>query len=188
MSDSSDVSSFETTVDDFEDTKSESESTSTSEVSENDDQENIDSVKASTSKNKSFQRKSKPEGARVTRKVRYVYPPKAGEKDERISLKIMMTPFEYAEIIGELTEKISQEKIKIHPKYADYPTVDLLKIAKMMIDDTSIDIPLMYKRPIDNPTNPTIVEIFKVRELMTPDQRLFNHIEKYMPKSDWRVF
>lgn len=186
MSESSDVSSFESS--DNNNNEEEMSISDTSSKNEEDgDQEIIDSVKASTSRNKSFQKKNKDESSRLIKKVRYVYPPKPGEKDERISPKIM-SPFEYAEIIGELTEKISQSKIKIHPKYFYFPTVDLLKIARMMIDDTSIDIPLMYKRPIDNPTNPTLVEIFKVRELLTPSQRLINHIEKYTPVSNWKVF
>jgi DNA-directed RNA polymerase subunit K/omega len=98
-----------------------------------------------------------------------------------------MTPFELAALIGERAEMISRGA-KIHPKYAGYPTVDLIKIATLEIEDPTIPFPLMLKRPIDHPTHPTIVEIFKVRELLTPSQRLTNHIVKYTPVSNWRVF
>lgn len=190
MSDNSDISDFESTIEDDIEEKSNSSRSSkkSSDEDEDDDPEMVDSVRASTSRNKSFQRKSRNDvdGARITRKVRYVYPPKPGEKDERISPRFM-TPFELAALIGERAEMISRGG-KIHPKYANYPTVDLIKISALEIEDSTIPFPLMLKRPIDNPTHPTLVEIFKVRELLTPNQRLTNHIDKYTPVSNWRVF
>lgn len=188
MSDNSDISDFESTVEDDVEEKSHSSSSSSSSSDDNDeeDREMIDSVRASTSKNKSFQRKNKDEGARITRRVRYVYPPGPGEKDERISPP-RMAMFEYAKLVGKRADMISRGA-KIHPKYANYPTVDLEKIARLEIEDTTIPFPLMLRRPIDNPTHPTLVEIFRVRELMTPSQRLTNHIQKYTPVSPWRVF
>lgn len=191
MSDNSDISDFESTVDDLLDeepsnSSSSSSSSSSSDESGTEDLEVTDSMKVSTTRNKSFQRKAKDDGARITRKVKYVYSPKPGEKDERIS-PFRMTEFEYAALIGERTEMISRGA-KIHPTYANYPTVDLERIARMELDDRTIPFPLMLKRPIDHPTHPTLVEIFNVREISLPDQRLTNYIEKYLPVNTWRVF
>ncbi len=186
MSEGSDISEFESTIEDFDDEKSESSSSSSSSSSGEEEREMMDSVKASTSKNKSYQRKNKDDGARITRKIKYIYPPALGQRDERTSPP-RMTPYEYASLVGKRADMISRGA-KIHPKYANYPTVDLLKIARLELDDSSIPFPLMIKRPIDNPTHPTIVEIWKVRELSTPSQRLTNHIEKYIPENTWRVF
>lgn len=120
------------------------------------------------------------------RKIKIVGPPKDGSPDQRISPP-RMTKYEYAALIGERAEMISKGA-RIHPKYAGVDTIDLIKIAQMELDDYSIPFPLMIRRPVDNPMFGKIVEVFKVRELTTPKQRLTKHIEKYTPENPWTLF
>ena len=162
--------------------KTESESESEISDSDNDNSGVLDSVKASIPRSK---RSRGAFGSK--RKIRYVYAPKEGEPDRRISPK-RMTKYEYARVIGERAEMISKGA-RIHPKYENFDTVDLCKIAKLELDDRSIPFPLDIPRPMGNPANPVLYEVFNPHEpgFLMPHELLTNHVEKYIPKNAWKV-
>lgn len=162
-----------------EDEMSRESSGSDTDDSSSDKEAFMDSVRTSVPRS----RKTK----KYKNKVRYVYAPMEGESDKRISPKTM-TIYEYARMIGERAEMISKGG-KIHPKYQNVDTVDLLKIAQMELDDRSIPFPLVFHRPIDNPTNAKIIEVFNPHEpgFFTHNYMLTKSIDKYTPDNAWRV-
>lgn len=119
------------------------------------------------------------------RKVKVFVRPELGEEDKRIPIN-RITNFEYTSLIGQRAIQIG-EGIPVHPKYRG-KSHDLLELARMELDDTSIPFPFKIRRPVGNPTNPVRMEIFDVRELMLPEQLLVNRIDEYMPKTDYKVY
>lgn len=121
-------------------------------------------------------------------KKHYIYAPLSGQPDRRISPK-KITNYEYCRLIGERAEQISKGA-PVHPKYSSSGIHDLIKIAQMELDDRSIEFPLNVYRPIGNPMEPSVMEVFNPHEpnVYLPDELLVNHIEKYIPKNLWKLF
>lgn len=169
---SDDISAFSDLIEETEKSDSEDET----ETKDSSRVRVIDSVKTSNIKriNKS-------------KKIKYIYAPSPGEKDKRISPK-RMSKFEYTRLIGERAEMISKGS-PIHPKYSDIKVFDLLEIARLELNDRSIPFPINIYRPIGDPINPKVIEVFNPHEpgFLSPVDLLSQYIDKYEFENSWRV-
>lgn len=154
----SDISDFsEESISEFESEKSEEEESDT---------ESVNSLVEDDSKT------IKTTGSRKrNKKIKYIFAPKNGEKDQRISPKYI-NKFEYTRLIGERAEMIGNGS-PVHPKYQNHPNKDPLEVAKLELDDLDIPFPLNIYRKVDNPSCGNIVEVFNPHE---PGIKLFHQM------------
>lgn len=118
----------------------------------------------------------------------FIFAPKVGEIDKRISPK-RMTTFEYASLIGHRADMISKGS-PVHPKFQNSPEMDLLRISQMELDSRDIPFPLNIYRPIDNPSYGQVIEVFNPHEpgFYTPTERLTVGIEEFSVFNSWNIF
>lgn len=171
----SDVDFSESSISSFD--FSEPVSSEDAEDSEEESSYFLDSVRPSDNKTQLLEGK----------RIKIIYPPGPGEKDERTSPK-RMTLYEYTNLIGERAEQIGKG-VPVHPKYRG-SSVDLLKLAQMELEDRSIPFPLLIKRPIGNPTIPVRFEIFDPREpnFLMPHELLVDKVERLFPSTNYKVY
>ena len=145
----------------------------------------LDSVKTITTSKKKTPVKQKKSSKK---EEVYIFAPKVGETDKRISPK-RMTTYEYASLIGHRAEMISKGS-PVHPKFQNSPEMDLLKISQMELDTRDIPFPLNIYRPIDNPSYGQVIEVFNPHEpgFFTPTERLTVGIEEFSSFNSWNIF
>lgn len=134
----------------------------------------------------SIKRKSSKKGSQKTPTI-VRGPAQPGEKDMRISTK-NITDYEYCMLIGSRAQDIADGE-PVHPLYANNGIHDLIKIAKMELDDRSIEFPLNVLRPIGNPMDPVRIEVFNPHEpgVLLPGELLVSQVEAYISKNSWKV-
>jgi DNA-directed RNA polymerase subunit K/omega len=146
----------------------------------------LDSTKTATTSKRKTPAKEKNKTSK--KEEIFIFAPKVGEIDKRISPK-RMTTFEYASLIGHRADMISKGS-PVHPKFQNSPEMDLLKISQMELDSRDIPFPLNIYRPIDNPSYGQVIEVFNPHEpgFYTPTERLTAGIEEFSVFNSWNIF
>ncbi len=105
--------------------------------------------------------------------------------DDRKTLNIM-TPYEYARLIGIRAAQIEANH-PVHYLVKDAETDDPIELAELEINHPDIDdFPLIIERPYDRVSNPRIIEVWKVRELMIPNALLVHKLNRIPDR--WSIF
>ncbi len=181
------VSDFTDTREDFlqlEDNSVEDESSNSS-MSETEEDEKIYETSVPLPSSSIKRKSTKRGGQKAPIIVRG--PTSPNEKDERISAK-KITDYEYCMLIGFRAQDIANGE-PVHPLYANNGIHDLIEIAKMELDDRSIEFPLNVYRPIGNPMEPVRIEVFNPHEtgVLLPKELLLSQVDAYISKSSWRL-